>query len=67
MCVPWHAQITQNKSFANSLQYLKKEVNDFKISQFPQFQNQLYSSYIVITLQNLKILLSLLLLLLNPT
>ena len=28
MCVARHAQITQNKKFAISLQYLKKEVND---------------------------------------
>ena len=28
MCVVRHAQITQNKKFAISLQYLKKEVND---------------------------------------
>ena len=28
MCVARHAQITQNKNFAISLQYLKKEVSD---------------------------------------
>ena len=28
MCVARHAQITQNKKFAISLQYLKKEVSD---------------------------------------
>ena len=28
MCVARHAQITQNKKFSISLQYLKKEVND---------------------------------------
>ena len=28
MCVSRHAQITQNKKFAVSLQYLKKEVSD---------------------------------------
>ena len=28
MCVARHAQITQNKKFAISLQHLKKEVND---------------------------------------
>ena len=28
MCLARHAQITQNKKFAISLQYLKKEVND---------------------------------------
>ena len=28
MCVARHAQITQNKNFAISLQYRKKEVND---------------------------------------
>ena len=28
MCVPRHAQITQNNKFAISLQYLKKEVQD---------------------------------------
>ena len=28
MCVARHAQITQNKKFAISLPYLKKEVND---------------------------------------
>ena len=28
MCVARHAQITQNRKFAISLQYLKREVND---------------------------------------
>ena len=28
MCVARHARITQNKRFAISLQYFKKEVND---------------------------------------
>ena len=28
MCVARHAQITQNKNFAISLQYFKKEVSD---------------------------------------
>ena len=28
MCVARHAQITQNKKFAISLQYLRKEVSD---------------------------------------
>ena len=28
MCVARHAQFTQNKNFAISLQYLKKEVSD---------------------------------------
>ena len=28
MCVARHTQITQNKNFAISLQYLKKEVGD---------------------------------------